>query len=249
MDDQTRGFGMRAEMGSDGNTLVGFASVFDTWYDVHDHMGVYRERFKAGSYRKTLRETRPACMFDHGQGYLGGLPLGPFKVLEERAGGLYFEVPMHRSWIFDPVREAVDSGAISGCSVRFSVPDGKDTWSKDRTERTIHEARLFELGPVVMPASTATSVALRSFMAHVDRDELAVVLDELRSMTVAGSDISDSTDVPEPVSATRGAAAEQDNEPDQQGTTREMDKARRERLLILRGVKNAKAGRDQVGAQ
>jgi len=95
---------------------------------------------------------------------------------------------------------------------------------------------------VTMPAYRETSLALRSLAAHLDAAGVA----ELHNLA---SSMVDSTAVTEPGTSTRGAAAE-GNEPDQSGTTRkQMDKRRRERLLILRGVKDAQTGPDPGRAE
>lgn len=231
MADEThlRTYDFRAEVESDGNTLEGYASVFDKFYDVSDHLGVYRESVARGAFRKTLRERTPVCQLDHGQHpLLGSLPLGPFTRLAEDSHGLHFRVAMHSSWIFDPVREAVRSGAISGCSIRFSVPKGKDDWSNDRSERTVREARLYELGPVVFPASTTTTVALRSLLSAIDDDERATLLGEFG--TRSGAD--------DPVVVTPTPESPHVEDEPISLITRQ---ARRRRGLILRGVINEQA--------
>lgn len=218
---RTYEFRAETETSSDGNTLVGYASVFGQWYDVQDHLGVYREQVAAGAFRKTLRERTPVCQLDHGQNsLLGSLPLGTFKRLREDSHGLHFEVDMHRSWIFDPVREAVRSGAISGCSIRFAVPKGKEDWNDKMTERTIREAKLYELGPVVFPAAPMTSVALRSLMSALPDDERATLLSEISTR-------SEAVDVDTPATESHEEA-----EPIIRITRQE----RRRRGLILRGI-------------
>jgi HK97 family phage prohead protease len=227
-DTHLRTYEFRAQVDGDGNTLEGYASVFDQPYDVSDHLGVYRETVAKGAFRKTLRERTPVCQLDHGQHpLLGSLPLGPFTRLAEDSHGLHFRVAMHSSWIFEPVREAVRSGAISGCSIRFSVPKGKEDWNDKRSERTIREARLFELGPVVFPAAATTSVALRSLLSSIDDDERATLLDEFGTRTGA----VDVVDTPAPESPPV------EDEPIALITRQ----ARRRRGLILRGVINEQA--------
>ena len=57
---------------------------------------------------------------------------------------------MHKAELFESVREAIASGAITGMSFRFSVVQEEWDESEDREVplRTITEVRLFELGPV-----------------------------------------------------------------------------------------------------
>lgn len=193
-----RTYELRAELGDgSGKTLEGYASVFNSFYDVNDHLGSYREQVAPGAFRKTLRERTPVCQLDHGaHPLIGELPLGRFTRLAEDSHGLYFRLEMHDGWLFDPVKEAVRSGAISGCSIRFAVPKGKEDWNDTMTERTIREAKLYELGPVVFPASPSTSVALRSLLARLGEEECATLLNEIstRSEPVDFQDDGEATE-------------------------------------------------------
>lgn len=229
-----RTYDFRAELGdSGGNTLEGYASTFDTWYDVADHLGQYREQVARGAFRKTLRERTPVCQLDHGQHPLiGGLPLGRFTRLAEDSHGLHFRLQMHDGWLFEPVKEAVRSGAISGCSIRFAVPKGKEDWNDTMSERTIREAKLYELGPVVFPASPTTSVALRTLMSALSDDERATLLDEISTRSKSVESDDDTTESPE--------GAEPIN-----GITRQE---RRRRGLILRGIHEQAPGRAALPA-
>lgn len=107
----------------------------------------------------------------------------------ERApdGGAHVVARMHQSPIFAPVREVISTGTVNGMSIRFAptsekwyAPDGtqvKDpaeieaalyrTWLEDVPDeellrRDIVTAMVAEMGPVVWPAYTATSVGVRS---------------------------------------------------------------------------------------
>lgn len=219
-----RTYELRAELGDgSGNTLEGYASVFDAWYDVSDHLGTYREQVARGAFRKTLRERTPVCQLDHGaHPLIGSLPLGRFTRLAEDSHGLHFRLDMHDGWLFEPVKEAVRSGAISGCSIRFAVPKGKEDWNDGMSERTIREAKLYELGPVVFPASPSTSLALRSLVSSLGEDERATLLNEIstRSETVDHQDDATATESPT------------EDEPTAVVTRRE----RRLMALYLRGV-------------
>lgn len=219
-----RTYEFRAQVGeSSSNTLEGYASVFDAWYEVSDHLGQYKEQVARGAFRKTLRERTPVCQLDHGaHPLIGGLPLGRFTRLAEDSHGLHFRLEMHDGWLFDPVKEAVRSGAISGCSIRFAVPKGKEDWNDTMTERTIREAKLYELGPVVFPAAPMTSVALRSLMSSLGDDERATLL----------SEISTRSEVVDPVDDGDATESLAQDEPTAAVTRRE----RRLMALYLRGV-------------
>lgn len=229
-----RTYDLRAQVGEgSGNTLEGYASVFDAWYDVADHLGQYREQVARGAFRKTLRERTPVCQLDHGSHPLiGSLPLGRFSRLAEDAHGLHFRLEMHDGWLFEPVKEAVRSGAISGCSIRFAVPKGKEDWNDNMSERTIREAKLYELGPVVFPAAPMTSVALRALMSGLPDDERATLLSEISTRSEAVDDDTSATESPEGAEPIIGITRQE----------------RRRRGLILRGIHEQAPGRAALPA-
>ena len=234
----------QAEGDGDGLTLEGYAAVFGVPAEINDWDGSYTEIIARGAFKKSLSERTPTLMFEHGQHpLLGSMPIGMIERAAEDTFGLRIRARLHDNWMVDPLRDAIRSGAVSGMSFRFETI--KDEWSKDRSQRTVREVRCMELGPVTMPAYRETSLALRSLAAHLDAAGVA----ELHSLT-SNMVESDSTAADEPDVSTRGAAAE-GNEPDQSGTTRkqQMDKRRRERLLILRGVKDAQTGPDPGRAE
>lgn len=108
-------------------------------------------------------------------------------------GGAHIVARLADNWLIEPVRDAIASGAIDGMSFRFGVisdvwhtADGtqiKDqreledllyrTWSENLPEeelpiRTLKEVRVPEVGPVVWPAYSDTSVGVRSQTLTID---------------------------------------------------------------------------------
>lgn len=172
-----------AEAG-DGNTLEGYAAVFDAWTEIDSWEGKFRERIAPGAFKKTLSERMPVLQFDHGtHPLIGSIPLGVFTQLREDQNGLFVRGRLSDNWLVEPIRDAIRDGAITGMSFRFRVIN--DQWRKgsDRMpERTITEVALYEAGPVVFPAYEQTSVGVRSrevLTALADpetRHELAVLL-------------------------------------------------------------------------
>ncbi|MGV7669145.1 HK97 family phage prohead protease [Mycobacterium kansasii] len=102
-------------------------------------------------------------------------------------GGAHIIARIFDNWLMQPVRDAIAEGAISGMSHRFGVvreawtyADGKpirderaliteleramyENVSEDELPiRTVKEARILEMGPVVWPAYQQTSVGVRS---------------------------------------------------------------------------------------
>ena len=181
----------------DGNTLDGYASVFNSLTTIDSWEGRFKEQFLSGSMKKTFRDQTPIIQFDHGRHPLiGSLPVARFEpgypredVHPELApdGGAHVVARMHQSPLFEPVREVIATGTVNGMSIRFGPtkerwyrPDGTQirdaneieaelyrTWREDVPDeellrRDIVEASVAEMGPVVWPAYTTTSVGMRS---------------------------------------------------------------------------------------
>lgn len=166
----------------DGKTLEGYAAVFDQDTVINSWEGHFKERMVRGAFRKTLKERVPVCQFDHGHdSRFGNLPIGSFEELKEDKHGLKV-----RARLFDhaePIRQAIEAGAVTGMSFRFKVV--RDSWADDKgnpitdrnelmdklynakkgdkpLQRTIKEVKLMEAGPVVFPAYPQTTVGVRS---------------------------------------------------------------------------------------
>lgn len=194
--------------GADGQTLEGYAAVFNEWTNIRDHMGTYRERIAPGAFKRSLTLRTPVLQFDHGSHPLiGSLPLGSLSVLREDRNGLFVRAKLSDNWLIEPVRDAIRDGGISGMSFRFRVVDEDWGADDDGETRTVKEVELLELGPVVFPAYEQTSVAVRSLVNHLDdetRAELARELTTTPSTSDAASEIAKDDDGPdEPPVASR----------------------------------------------
>jgi HK97 family phage prohead protease len=112
-------------------------------------------------------------------------------------GGAHIVARLFDNWLIEPVRDAIREEAINGMSFRFSVvreqwrwPDGKvikdpeelhrelfRSWFEDVPEeellsRRLLEVRVPELGPVVWPAYSDTSVSVRTGQVVIDLKRL-----------------------------------------------------------------------------
>jgi hypothetical protein len=178
--EEVRHVEFRASDGADGQTLEGYAAVFNAWTDIRDHLGTYRERIAPGAFKRTIGQRTPVLQFDHGQHPLiGSLPLGSVSALREDKNGLFVRARLSDNWLIEPVRDAIRDGAVSGMSFRFRVVS--DHWETTDTgeERTISEVELLELGPVVFPAYEQTSVSVRSLVRVLDEETRAELAREL----------------------------------------------------------------------
>jgi len=163
----------------DGRTLEGYAAVFNQPTRIQSFEGDFDEVIRRGAFRKTLTERTPVMQFDHGNDKrTGSTPIGAIQELHEDDYGLFVRARLFDNELVEPIRQAVEGGAIRGMSFKFRVV--RDNWLDSAGERIapdeladmladgepvtreIREVELFELGPVVFPAYQQTSVGVRS---------------------------------------------------------------------------------------
>jgi HK97 family phage prohead protease len=180
----------------DGLTLTGYAAVFNSVTHIEDQDGIYDEVIRPGAFKRTLdHNPRPPLMFEHGRHPLiGKMPIGAIRQLTEDPRGLFVRARLFDNWMIEPVRDAIREEAIPGMSFRFEIPRGGASMTPDRNGtrlRSIREAKLYELGPVVFPAYADTTLALRSLERAVPSIHIITT----------GSDMTDTTetDTPDPV--------------------------------------------------
>jgi len=176
----------------DGRTFSGYGAVFNSPTRIDSWEGTFDEQIAPGAFRKSLRERTPKFQFDHGHhSLIGSVPIGVIEDIREDDNGLYVEARLGQHILIDLIREAISTGAIDGMSFRFSVvrdewrdaegkvvkPDEVEevlwTGSRGILLRTLKEVKVAEVGPVVWPAYSDTTAAVRSTgIAQVDRERL-----------------------------------------------------------------------------
>jgi uncharacterized protein len=199
---------------NDGLTLDGIGAVFNSITVVDSWEGTFEETIQPGAFKKSLRETRPKMQFDHGMHpVIGSIPIGQFDdgFPTEEADGLRVRGRLHDNWMTIPVRDAIGSGAVDGMSFRFSIVN--ETWhsAESRTatspgkklsdpeeilhgiffpsedgllRRVLKELKIREVGPVVWPQYTDTSVSVRSRVT-IDLADPSSLADRATQATLA----------------------------------------------------------------
>lgn len=193
------------EPATDGRTLDGYAAVFNEPTTIETFFGDFEEEVARGAFTRTLGNKTPILQFDHGKDTrTGSIPIGTINDLSEDSRGLFVSARLFDNEVVEPIRQAIEAGAISGMSFRFRIMreewrDADGTKLKDDDElldilldpdsdrgparRIIREVELFELGPVTFPAYDATSVGVRSLLASLDGEERAALLQEFAAET------------------------------------------------------------------
>ncbi|RDI12039.1 HK97 family phage prohead protease [Rhodococcus sp. AG1013] len=119
--------------------------------------------------------------YDHGRDTrVGSVPIGVYEEIREDEHGLFVRGRIFDNDLAEPIRQAIEAGAIRGMSIKFAVVtdewrDGTgrllrphevdrlrfDPGSRGPLRRTVKEIRLHEAGPVSTPAYETTSVGVR----------------------------------------------------------------------------------------
>lgn len=181
----------------DGRTLTGYAAVFNSPSRIQDWVGSWDESIAPGAFKKSIRSKTPVLQFDHGHDpATGTIPIGTIEQLNEDETGLFVQARLYDNGKVEPIRQAIEGGAIDGMSFRFSVTreewrdaEGKKLkaeqiddllWAGvEGIQRTIQEVSLYELGPVVFPAYDSTSVGVRSMLTRMSPEERKALITEL----------------------------------------------------------------------
>ncbi|AEV52065.1 putative capsid protein [Rhodococcus phage REQ1] len=191
----------------DGRTLEGYAAVFDQDTEINSWEGRFTERIAKGAFKKTLRERKPIMQYDHGRdSRVGSVPIGVYEDIREDEHGLFVSGRVFDNPVVEPIRQAIEGGAVTGMSFKFRVT--RDEWTDKNGKRvrgdeiskllwepgdrgplarTIREVSLFEAGPVSTPAYAGTSVGVR--MTEQDREALAAEYRRTMAETEAEQDV------------------------------------------------------------
>lgn len=150
--------------------------MFNKRTRIPDRNGDFEEELHPGFAARSLREYGvPVMQFDHGKDpRTGTVPIGRYDVFEETRGGYQVEGDLFDNELVEPIRQAIEGGAIKGMSFRFTAR--KDRWERRAAGpdlRHVLDADVPEAGPVVFPAYRNTAVTVRSLWAALDEEERA----------------------------------------------------------------------------
>ncbi|MGB3359873.1 MAG: HK97 family phage prohead protease [Rhodococcus qingshengii] len=159
----------------DGRTVHGIVVPFDSPSDIRDYDGEYTETFKRGTFARSIAEAgyRVKLLAQHNR---QTMPLGRAMSLREDAAGLYGEFRVSATQAGDEVLELIRDGALDSFSVGFTPI--RETWNRNKTERTHYEAKLNEVSVVNFPAYESAKIAgIRAAqLPQLDSQQLAARL-------------------------------------------------------------------------
>jgi HK97 family phage prohead protease len=143
-------------------TGVGYAARFNAWASIG---GMWRERFAPGAFTDTLANDDILAVHSHDKGRVVGRTGAGTLALREDEKGLAFENPLPDNSDGRDLAVSIERKDIPGMSFAFIAQ--REEWDEtaDPPERTIFQAKLFEITYSAMPAYGDTSVGLRSLEA------------------------------------------------------------------------------------
>jgi HK97 family phage prohead protease len=178
--------------GDAGRRIGGYAAVFNR---LSQNLGGWVEQISPTAFNKSRGDGWPdvVARFDHENAFLLGTTVGQTLRLGVDGTGLLYEVdvPAARADVY----ELVERGDVRKSSFAFRVyPDGDEWGVSDQgfPLRTILSAQLVDVAPVVSPAYTDTTAALRRLAERVDTEleevRAAAQANELRRFVAAKGD-------------------------------------------------------------
>lgn len=151
---------LEASYQTDANRLVGYAAVFNKPASIYERGRRFTEIVRPGAFRQAIASGGDIlCTFNHDVNrLLGRTSSGTLRLFED-SHGLRFEVDLPNS--ATDLKELVQRGDLRGASFTFQPrKENGEKWSGDTRE--LLDVYLAELGPVVLPAYTETSIGMRS---------------------------------------------------------------------------------------
>lgn len=136
---------------SEGRIISGIAVPYNSPTTIAERGMVFDETFLPGSMRDTIhkRGDRVRLLGFHDA---HTWPIGKPTELKDTARGAEFVARVSDTQAGNEALTLIRDGALDGVSVGFSVPDGGDTWTDDRSQRNITRADLHEFSLVNFPA-------------------------------------------------------------------------------------------------
>lgn len=149
----------------EGRTLTGVAAVYgQPSRTLREGGRSFVERIAPGAFGK-LGDVK--LYYNHDPSMPLARSSSGTLVLDNRADGLHYTATLPDTTLGNDVRELLTRGDLTG-AMSFGFYVTRDSWNKDRTERTVQEANLVEISLVQDAAYPQTTSSLRSVSAAFD---------------------------------------------------------------------------------
>lgn len=154
---------VRAELTGDGNTLTGYAAVYDEVAETTNEG--WAEKIARGAFDEVLADpdTDARAVFNHSMtNILGRQSAGTLKLRSDEVG-LHYDITLPRTTFAEDLKEMVRRGDVTGASFAFAAGEMKRGTSPAGRMMVTHTkiARLIDISVVPLPVYAGATVALR----------------------------------------------------------------------------------------
>jgi HK97 family phage prohead protease len=157
------GLEVRAESGESGTVIAGRGIPYGEW---SEDLGGFREQIARGAFRESITDDDVRALFNHNSDLVLGRQSNGTLRLTDTDRGLEYEVDVNEEDVEAMSAVArIRRGDITGNSFGFYIEENEHQSWEERDGmlwRTIHRARLRELGPQTFPAYPQSDVSTRS---------------------------------------------------------------------------------------
>jgi len=134
----------------------GYAAVFNSPSEPLP----FTETIAPGAFRRSLNSgSEKLMLMNHNTDKVLASSKSGTLTLSEDARGLYVEAELPNTSYGRDLSVLMQRGDVHSMSFGFSVPNGGDAWSEDRSSRELREVILHEVSVVAFPAYPATTGA------------------------------------------------------------------------------------------
>jgi HK97 family phage prohead protease len=158
---------VKLESGETADTIVGYASVFDS--ESRD-LGDFVEYIKPGAFTRAINEQHDVrALVDHDPKMILGRTKSGTLRLSQDEHGLRTEIDIPNTTVGQDTLESIRRGDLDAMSFGFVVKD--DNWEErdGKTVREIRDLDLFDVSVVSFPAYEDTTVAVRGLKREAMR--------------------------------------------------------------------------------
>lgn len=156
---------LRVQSEGDQVRIIGYGSVFNS---ISEDMGGWQEIVEPGAFGDVL-EDDIRSMFNHDFNLiLGRTAAGTLEVKEDDIGLRYEVLPDPDIGYVRDLLASIRRGDVDQSSIGFRVKEAQ--WDTERIiplRRILKFERLYDCGPVTIPAFPTTSVAVRDYLSNL----------------------------------------------------------------------------------
>lgn len=152
--------------------IEGYAAIFGKLAQLPG----FREQVKPGAFTRAIQEKHDAaCLYNHDVSKVLGRVESGTLTLSQDSHGLHYRCFLPDTQTAREIHESVRRGDVHGSSFAFTIPDGGQEWSQQRSadgsyfiQRDISDVNLLDVSPVLFPAYEGTSVDARTAVAPAE---------------------------------------------------------------------------------